>query len=575
MSDATPGWPAAPFKGLNYYGPEDRPLLTGRDDDVVRIAHALGAEDTRLLLLHGSTGAGKSSLLRAGLIPFLQGEAGGFQFLHEDKAERAEALFIRCTDVPLAKMAECVHALASRGLPLRSRRGTSTLDLSAALLAHESMESFREDVGASGARMLEALGALSRRLPRTLVLVVDQGEEILTIRPGPDGASSRDQFFGFLAAFSQAGLDVKLLVALRTEFYGRFRYELDRRGADALKIRDCYLPTLTGPALVEAIERPTLRTPVGEFGIPWEAYRFAFAPGLPERIAGELEGNTPTGGILPVMQVVCGRLYEAARKKARIGEWKISEADYEALGGVHGQLDAYMNEALDAACRSLKVKEAALTRERSRWKAVLSKLVKSQADGTVTTELVLEDDLKKEAKAHGCKLPFAEMMDKLCAEDQRICRRIEVTRREMGSGTRAAREEEPSDPGEKKAVCYCLGHDAIGLALHRWKVLRWALVQRLQSQQRTGLVMGVVSVAIGVALVWVAFATDKIETTPAILAGALLVYGLGMIVWGRMGARAYDFMLQPWALRLFGKVTRMSPEAIARLEDEAKHLPAE
>ena len=54
-------------RGIAYYDYTDRLLFTGRDADVVRFAATLDRPDTRILVLHGESGIGKSSFLRAGV----------------------------------------------------------------------------------------------------------------------------------------------------------------------------------------------------------------------------------------------------------------------------------------------------------------------------------------------------------------------------------------------------------------------------------------------------------------------------------------------------------------------------
>src|SRR5689334_22746412 len=104
-------WPASPYKGLSFYGPLDAPLLAGRNDDVERCAKLIAHSSTRLLILHGLTGCGKSSFLRAGLIPLLEKSSSGFRFMREvretETANQADskALFIRCTSEPLEALA--------------------------------------------------------------------------------------------------------------------------------------------------------------------------------------------------------------------------------------------------------------------------------------------------------------------------------------------------------------------------------------------------------------------------------------------------------------------------------------
>jgi hypothetical protein len=83
-------WPDEPYRGLAYYGPEHALLFVGREDDVDECVHYLSELRTRLLLLHGQTGCGKSSFLRAGLIPTLEERGFGYQFLREGPGRPGE-----------------------------------------------------------------------------------------------------------------------------------------------------------------------------------------------------------------------------------------------------------------------------------------------------------------------------------------------------------------------------------------------------------------------------------------------------------------------------------------------------
>src|SRR4051794_27343285 len=66
-------WPREPYKGLNYFSAADAPLFGQRETEINDVVALLCSFDTRALLLHGGTGTGKSSFLRAGLCPYLQG----------------------------------------------------------------------------------------------------------------------------------------------------------------------------------------------------------------------------------------------------------------------------------------------------------------------------------------------------------------------------------------------------------------------------------------------------------------------------------------------------------------------
>jgi hypothetical protein len=268
-----------PYKGLSFYGPEDVPLFAGREDDIKQCANVLANRSTRIVILHGATGCGKSSFLRAGLLPFLEKGTAGFQFLKEDKNKKYKALFVRSTDCPLVKLSEAVYDFASNDVEVETFMGPETLRLSKVLFGYDTKTSFIEKVGTNAEQIIEVLGEVTSELPKTLVLVIDQGEEVLTLNPSEEGDLFRQQFFEFISLFSKRKIDLKLLVALRTEYYGRFIDQCRSELTDITNIRDYFLSDLTKDQLVRAIERPTYRQEIPEYGKPYNQYRFSYAPG--------------------------------------------------------------------------------------------------------------------------------------------------------------------------------------------------------------------------------------------------------------------------------------------------------
>src|SRR5580658_4962302 len=89
-------WPKSPYKGLSCYGPADRPLYAGREADIRMCSALLMLPETRTLIRHGKTGCGKSSFLRAGLIPTVESEGFGYEFLKQGPADNLKVVFIRC-----------------------------------------------------------------------------------------------------------------------------------------------------------------------------------------------------------------------------------------------------------------------------------------------------------------------------------------------------------------------------------------------------------------------------------------------------------------------------------------------
>jgi hypothetical protein len=204
------------------------------------------------------------------------------------------------------------------------------------------------------------------------------------------------------------------------------------------------------------------------FGVPREHYRFTFEEGLPDKIVRDLKRATPAGGVMPVMQIVCGRLYNAIGGKGRPEEERIiRESDYLKLGGIEGQVGAHLEETLFEWCVSNGLEGEKIERESNSWKLVFYTLVKNQVDGTVTTELKTEEVLQRDAIQFGCTLDPADTLRHLAREEQRLLRQARVFHRDS----------------RQIVTCYSLGHDAIGLALDKWKVA-WDETRSIDEKSR-------------------------------------------------------------------------------------------
>lgn len=481
-------WPEDPYKGLAYYVREDIPLFAGRNTDVTRVAGILGDGKIRILLLHGSTGCGKSSFLRAGLIPFLENQIGHFNFAKE-AGPSGNVLFIRSTFNPLVELAsaafEAATALEAQTKDRAVGREESARAASESSIptggakseiSHLSEDSqdhalgpiidrqkyatvtdFTSAVFDVPERLVEVIGRIVYRRPRTQALVIDQAEEVLTLKPvGPEGDACRRQFFKFLAYLSRSSTNFRLIVAFRTEYHGRFYAALRANRIDAARLEDYYLSDLTRRDMEEAINLPCSEEEIPGYGAPRAKYRFRYEDGLPERIAEDLEKTPLTSGTLPVLQIVCWRLYQKAKTTSPIrGLWVIRSKDYEELGGIQGQIDLHLQQALERCCEgSLRFLETKF--EIMRWRDVLSELAKPQPDGSIATDIKKAKVLSETAKLQGCKMPFETVMDFLKKDEWKIVRLVEVI---------------AVDTGEK-VQCYSLGHDVLGGVLERWRVSR-------------------------------------------------------------------------------------------------------
>ena len=62
-----------PYQGLNYFDVSDTDRYFGRDALITSLMQRINDEKLNFLMIVGASGSGKSSLVRAGLIPTLQG----------------------------------------------------------------------------------------------------------------------------------------------------------------------------------------------------------------------------------------------------------------------------------------------------------------------------------------------------------------------------------------------------------------------------------------------------------------------------------------------------------------------
>ena len=293
-------WPDEPYRELDFYTTADEALFCERSADVDECMQLFSQYHTKVLLLHGSSGSGKSSFLRAGLIPQLKRvtDPPGYAFLpHQDGV-------IRCSDDPVRSIATHVLAAVERAGTdtVRQSRPVRQLLESAPLLSGDVL------AGTSSGDLVEpllnTLSLLRLLVGKTVVLVVDQAEEILT-HPGSNGCT--EAFFRLIEEIYLRDFDVRLIISLRTEYYGRFR--------NHLQIRDRYraLPTDGG---LELYLLNLLRDPeVLTHALDWPAsngrheYGFRFAPGALRKIVEDVLGHLPpNAAVTPVLQVVCATL---------------------------------------------------------------------------------------------------------------------------------------------------------------------------------------------------------------------------------------------------------------------------
>ncbi|WP_437759661.1 nSTAND1 domain-containing NTPase [Sorangium sp. So ce1389] len=282
---------SCPFRGREPYGEADAALFVGREAEINEALQRLGDTDAgrrRWLLIDGERGAGKSSLVRAGLVPRVR--AGGW--IH-GAPEPFRAAVLGPTPDPIRGLAAALWA------ELHARVSwTAAKSLAVELDAHDAelAKLLRAQVGAYGEGFL---------------LVLDPLEPVLEAPP-----RARAQLEGLLVkALRDPDGPLYLVTTLSTG-------SLPDLGA--MPVLRALLETHGSRYTLGPMSAPGLRAALGDLvkaaGLRWE-------PGLLERIVEDAQRAAA-----PVEQVTA--LLRAL--------WEASEGDlltgavYEALGGVAG-----------------------------------------------------------------------------------------------------------------------------------------------------------------------------------------------------------------------------------------------
>jgi Tetratricopeptide repeat/AAA ATPase domain/Bacterial tandem repeat domain 1 len=439
--------PGEPYRSLYFYDEKDRALFTGRDADVVRFAATLDLPDTRIMILHGESGIGKSSFLRAGVIPYLEGQCFGYQFFRD--AHHSLLITQAATDL-VGQLAQALLDASEASLRYYTPDGEEVRVnlrqmLDKALGTTAEIATLRAAMDRDPDLLARVLERMAGRLPYALVLVLDQAEEVFTMARTVDEIACRDRGLRMLQRLVDVQADIKLIISLRTEYHGRLLDHLRAGRRDLIGVRDDLLRDFSKQALVEAIERPTLETPLAPGQpAPRQRYDFTYGEGVAAAIAkGVLDLRSENqDSVLPLVQVICTRLFDRENSDPD-SDRILSLADLEAIGGVEGGLKAFAEDALG---RSMGLGPE----DQDAFKTIYIQLYTPQVDGTLTTRLVSRASLEKDWNR---TRSFSEVLDAACK-------------------LRLLREDSLRIQGEEQQSYVRLGHDAMAKVAAAWRADR-------------------------------------------------------------------------------------------------------
>jgi WD40 repeat protein len=353
-----PRWACgSPYRGLVPYGEDNAEVFYGRERLTADLVVRLAGQTSRggLIVVTGASGAGKSSLLRAGLMPAL---ARGLQL---EGSERWPRTIMTPTKDPLSELAAHLAALGG-GYQKQIRDG----------LAQEPGHArwyVRQAVLAAGVRRAQA-GAAAADGTR-LVLVVDQFEQIFTLNAGPAAEAHRRAFIAALhaAACSAAGSDDEpaalVVVSVRGDFWDRCAGYPELAAA----MRD-------GQFMVGPMTESDLRLAVTA---PGDAAGLRIDAGLVDTILGDLRAASGDVGVgaLPLLS------------QAMLLTWENREDDrltshgYGQTGGVSRAVQT----SADAVYDGLPADQKLLARE------LLRRMTVTDRDGRLARRPVSRADL--------------------------------------------------------------------------------------------------------------------------------------------------------------------------------------
>jgi hypothetical protein len=290
----------SPYPGLRPFETQESHLFFGRDLQIAELVSRLTRN--RFLAVLGVSGSGKSSLVRAGLLPAL--ERGGVS----EGRRRWRIVVARPAGAPFESLAASLQQV---GLDPTGLRDSS-----------------------------HGLIDIARQLPadESLLVVIDQFEELFRYRDveaigeearrqHSSAATDAAEFVQLLLAASDHQPPVFTVITMRSDYLGDCAEFRDLPEA----LNDCQyvVPRLTREQRKEAIEGPLGRV---------EA-----APSLVQRMLNDA-GDEPDQ--LPVLQHALMRTWARWRAADPSHSRRIELQDYEAIGGFDNALNQHADELL-------------------------------------------------------------------------------------------------------------------------------------------------------------------------------------------------------------------------------------
>jgi WD40 repeat protein len=324
--------PSNPFPGLRPFEFHENHLFFGRDGQSERLIEKLS--QTRFLAVVGTSGSGKSSLIRAGLLPSLLGGMMG------SAGANWRVALMRPGNDPIGHLALALHSRDAFGPEDEENRSLQVAITEATLR--------RGNLG-----LVEAVREMQIPTGENLLVLADQFEEIFRVDQGDDLRALENDKAAFvkllLEAVRQHESAIYVVLTMRSDYLGDCAQFQDL--PEAINEGQYLIPRLTREQRREAITGPI-------------AVGGAFVtPRLINLLLNDV-GDNPDQ--LPILQHALMRTWE---------EWKVRRSDhaakhvgekldlccYEVTGGMSAALSVHADEAYQDISREMGERGERLT----------------------------------------------------------------------------------------------------------------------------------------------------------------------------------------------------------------------
>ncbi len=288
----------SPYAGLSSFQEGDAGKFFGRSREIASMMTRI--RDQPLMAVVGSSGVGKSSFVRAGLVPALK-----------RSGETWETLVIRPGRKPLESLAAVIQPMVATSTNLADDMEEQ----------RKLVETLRREPGHLG----HVLRGRARLDSRRLLVFVDQFEELYTQTADP---AERAAFTACLSAVADdATSPLRVVLSIRSDFLDRVAE--DQRFVTELTQGLFFLGPPNREGLRDAIVQPA------------EMAGFRFE--LPTMVDDMLNHLESTPGALPLLQFAATKLWEARDTARKM----LTHASYTAMGGVAGALASHADRVVE------------------------------------------------------------------------------------------------------------------------------------------------------------------------------------------------------------------------------------